>query len=509
MFRKSFFAAAATTAVALLLLGTSGGCQRETAAGANLEAALYTINRGDFEIIISESGSLEAAESLLINNEVPRRIRIIEMVEEGTVITTADVAAGKVLVRLDATALIEELASLENDLAAAHANLTEAEEALAIQESESDSSIRSAQLALEFARSDLEKLIGQTLATQEDLPEKEAISELLNHSELGGQTRLDINQHHNDIELAREDVNQARNKLRWTEELFDSGYVTANERDADALALRRQELRLRTAQDRLQLFRQYDFVRNLRKTWSDVIEAEQRLLREQAKARSRLAQSEARLRSRQSALQQVQSRLAKLKEDINNCTIVATRPGIVLHQQPGRWNNQGPLTVGTEVAPRQVLLAIPNINEMVVVVRVHEAQIDMIEIGQAAAIRVDALAGNTYSGRVMRKAQVPSSQNRWLNPDLKLFDVRVSIDGNHLQLRPDMTATVQIQAGEVRDKLFVPIQAVTAASDNQYRLWRPDGGTLPVTLGRQNEIYVVVEGVEAGQQISLIPPKGI
>ena len=66
-----------------------------------------TAKRGDLTVTVSEGGALLALESHEIKNEVQGQPTILEIVDEGTVITEQDAIEGKVLVRLDVSDLVE------------------------------------------------------------------------------------------------------------------------------------------------------------------------------------------------------------------------------------------------------------------------------------------------------------------------------------------------------------------------------------------------------------------
>ncbi|NOY79468.1 MAG: efflux RND transporter periplasmic adaptor subunit [Kiritimatiellaeota bacterium] len=493
-------------ALVALLLVWAVGCRR--AATTDTGPETFTVPRGDLLITVTESGTVEAAESVSIKNEVKRNMRILEMVEEGTTITPEDVKNGKVLVRLDSNELEEEYANRQNNFESAKASLTQAKEGLAIQQSENDSLIRTAELNYTFALNDLKKLVGDKLSMRYADKVPENITPLLDDPDLGGQALQDLRSRQSNIELDKAQLSRARTKLEWTEKLLGKGYVTKNDRDGDAFEVRRYELKLEEAQSDLDLYRRYEFVKVFQKTWSSVLDTREKLERAKAMARSKLAQAQAQYNSRMATFKYEESRLERLKRDIEHCTIRAPRPGLVVLQQPPRWQNSGPLKVGSDVKPNQVIFRFPDISHMVVKVNIHESQIDLIELGQKAMIKIDAVPGRSFQGKVAKKAILPSSQNSWLNPDLKLYAVEVSIDGENKILRPGMTATVEIQIEKLADVLYVPIQAVQTDPRGKHYCNRVGGGRVPVEIGKRNEVFVVVEkGLAKGSKILMSPPE--
>jgi len=489
----------------LLLLPLLCSCSDRGNQDRSVE--LFTVTRGTLDVTITESGAVEASESVSIKSRVSRTTRILEMIEEGTYVTEEDVANGRLLVRLDATELEETYRAKESDVESARASLTEAEEALLIQKSENESQIRSAELDLMLAMNDLRKLVGDTLAERYADKAPENVIALLDDPDLGGKSKQDLREYQSSIELEREELSRAQNTLKWTEKLAAKGYVTANDKEADALALRRRELSLQSATADLEIYRRYEFVKLFHQQWAAVLEAHARLEREKATARSKTAQAEAQHKSRQSRFRLENDTLQRIAKDIENCTITADTPGLVVLEQQRGWRSQEPLKVGSDVRTSQTIFEFPDVSKVVVRVDIHEAVIGVVSPGQKATIRVDAFPDSTFTGVVTKKAVMPSSQNRWLNPDLKMYSTEIAVDGQNERLRPGMTATVEILAERLADVLYVPIQTVMTDEDGNHYCYLADGRRTPVELGLRNQVFVVItKGLAEGSKILVSPP---
>ena len=490
-----------------LLLVLCQGCKKEKAVD---EIETFTVRSGTLDITVVESGNLEAVESQTIASEVSRTMKISFIIEEGTSITPADVEAEKVLVTFDSNQLEDDQYSRESDLESTRSSLTEAQEGLLIQKSDNESSIREAELNVTYAMNDLRKLVGEELAEAVLAKEPEDIAALLGSKHLGGQTKQDIDKYQGDIEIARTKLGRAKETLKFTQELFDKQYVSKNELDTDKLNLKSQELAVQTAESKLDIYQRYEFVKVFQKTWATLLSSREKLVRAQAVARSRLAQSEAKLKSRESSFQRAKSRLADLKRDIEHCTIKATNPGFVVYEAPPRWRNNGPLQEGSEIRPRQTIIKLPDLSCMGVEVKIQEAQIDLIEPDQPASITIDAMPDEHFTGKVLKKAVLPSSQSWWSNPDLKVYETKVVLDDGNKEntLRPGMTATVEILIEKIEDVLRVPIQSVQTDEEGKHYCYLKSGKRVEVELGKRNEVYVqIVTGLSEGDEVLMTPPE--
>jgi multidrug resistance efflux pump len=487
-----------------LCLWACASCRKPAAVPAG---ATFAVRRAPLEITVVESGSLEAAESVDIFSEVTRPAKIMSIVEEGTAITEEDVRNGKALVKFDSTSLDEGLYRHETEAESSRASYTEATEQLLIQRSENESSIRSAELEVTYARNNLRRLVGDGMAERVAKAPPADIAALLADTDLGGQTREDLRSLRSGIELARIRLKRAEEKLTYTGKLFEKQYVSKNELETDDLDRRTQQVSLKSAEEKLEIFRRYDFVRDFQRLWAAQLETQEKQVRARAVARAREAQAQAQLRSREGAYQRAKQHLEEHKRDIANCTIKATRPGFVIYQASQPWENRGPIRAGTEVNPRQTIIRFPDLSRMAVIVKVHEAQIDAVAEKQTAVIRVDAMPGRTFTGEVHRKGVIPSSDSSWMNPDLKLYNCKILIKDQDVGLRPGLTATVEILSERVENVLQVPLQSVRTDAEGRHWVYRPDGTALPVQTGKRNRISIAIdEGLSEGDILLLTAP---
>lgn len=108
-----------------------------------------------------------------------------------------------------------------------------------------------------------------------------------------------------------------------------------------------------------------------------------------------------------------------------------------------------------------MIITIPDTTQMTVDVKVHESFVKRIVKGQKARITVDAFPDKPLTGEVFRIAVLPDSQNRWMNPDLKVYATSITIDGQHEWLKPGMSAEGEIIIEVLKDVVKVPLQAVS------------------------------------------------
>ncbi|PYQ60685.1 MAG: hypothetical protein DMF53_16625 [Acidobacteria bacterium] len=113
---------------------------------------------------------------------------------------------------------------------------------------------------------------------------------------------------------------------------------------------------------------------------------------------------------------------------------------------------------GTMNNPGSVIGIIADMAEINAEVDVDETEIVNVKLGQPATVRVDALPGREYSGRVVEVGS--SGYNRANQPDVTFFKVKILLDHPDDNLRARMSVRAEIRTASRPGALTVPIQAV-------------------------------------------------
>jgi len=312
-----------------------------------------------------------------------------------------------------------------------------------------------------------------------------------------------------DVILAEEDVKLAQKKLEGTRRLFEKAFVTQTDLETDELTLKRKQVALDQANTNKSLFIQYEFPKQAEKLVTQYIEEVWKYIRIQKLAKSRLAQTEANLNSAKAQFALQSRKKRELEEQIEKCTIRATKPGLVVYGGEEDRFMQEQIKEGTSVRERQIIITIPDTSVMQVRSKIHESNIKRVKQGQKVRIRVDAFPDELLTGTVDKVAVLPNAQNRWLNPDLKVYDTFIIIDGTHPWLKPGMTAQVEIQVAELKDVLYVPLQSVFNI-ENQQVCYVQKGNEIEmrvVKTGEFNESFIEIkEGLKEGEKVLLYTP---
>ena len=455
---------------------------RRLKPAAESSRPVFPAAKGLLDITVTESGTISPSEQLILKSELEGRSTILFLIAEGT-----KVKAGDLLVELDATDLedrrIEQTIQVQN----AEAAFIRSRETLEVVRNQAQSDVEKAELDLQFAREDLEKYKAG------DYPNK--LKEL--------EAR---------ITLAREEKQRAEEKLKWSQVLFKEKYLSESEIQADELSVKKAALDVELAENNLQLLQQFEYKRQITKLESDVRQTEMAFERATRKAKADVIQAEADLRAKESEFTQNKSQIEKLTAQIGKARITAPRAGLAVYATSTevRWRGSNePLDEGQEVRERQELIHLPTASNFIARIKIQESSLQKVRRDMPVSLRVDALPGMRFSGRVTSIAPLPDAMSAFMNPDLKLYDTEIRIEGGGEVLRTGMNCEVTIQVASYPDAVHVPVQCVVRINRQPVVFINTPVGHVrrDVTIGEDNDRMVhILAGLEPGEPVLLAPP---
>ena len=522
--------------------------------GPDVHYTTFEVRRGRLDVKALEGGNVEALESQEIRSRVKgwQGVKILYIIEEGYFVTEEDVKNKKKLVELDGSEIQDKLTTSEITIRGTQASLTEAEKGYDIQINQSESDIYAAELEMKFARLEMEKYLGSVVAarmheaidklevnravsdalkpppeekTADNTLEEIALEELrLEHPDIefrayanmellgSGEASQLLRKMQDDLMLAKGDEAVAITEFDGKKRLFGKNFITANELEIARLKKAKQEVSVQTAETAEKLYIEYEFPKQAEKLVSDYIQAKRKLERTEQEALSKLAQAKAKLLSAQARYKIEGERIREYKDQIGKCIMVAERAGLVVYGGSGpRYYNEEPIKEGATIREKQAIITIPDMATMAAKVNIHESDIKMIEVGQKAILRVDAYPEQKIEGEVVKVGVLPDAENRWMNPDLKVYETTVQIKGLYEWLKPGMSAEVTIMIKRLDDVLYIPIQSVVPQGNKQVCFVIENG--IPVAREIETgaltlEFIVVSKGLHEGEAVLIRPPEG-
>jgi HlyD family secretion protein len=482
MSKNKIYIAITSVIIILVILFASG--QIFSGKGDNsANGPTYQVKRGPLTINFVESGTIKARDQIIIKNEVEGRTSIISLVPEGT-----RVKKGELLVQLDASSLEDDKIDQEIRVQNAEASFIGATENLAVIENQAKSDVDLAKLDFEFAKQDLEKY-------------------------LKGEYPYKLDEADRDITVAKSEHAQAQQTLQWSLKLYEDRYISETEFEEDKLDEQKKKLDVQLAEKSKELLTEYTYKRDMAQLKSDLSQADMALERTERKARADVIQAKADLKAKEAEFRRQKDKLQKNKDQIKKTKIYAPADGLVIYatsaKSGGHRSSVEPLEEGKEIREREELIYLPLGNLSKAEVAIHESNLEKTQIGLPVIITVDALQGDIFYGTLQHIAPLPDAQSMYMNPDLKVYDSEVYIDGNNEILRTGMSCQAEIIIAQYQDALYVPLQAVMRVADEPTVYVQAGDLFEPrkVKTGFDNNKMIhILEGLDEGDIVLLSPP---
>lgn len=408
------------------------------------------------------------------------------LVKAGDAVRRGEILIGDVVCEFDRSELLDDEKELRIQVTKAQAAFEMAEKNIEIRNAQNESNMAAAKLKADLAKLDLEKYAKGEFPQSRD--------------KIQGQ-----------VEEYRRNLASTEEYLTYTERMAQKGYKSLKDVENARLKVLDARLNLNKLEGDLKLLTDFTHRRTDLQLRETAANAARNLVRVRLSNEAVLAQLESALASRQRTLLIYRERWQRVLNQLKACTLVAPQGGQVVYARNRYSRNSELIEVGSRVRQRQAIIHIPDIRHMKVDARIHESMIGRIRLGLPAEIRVDALPGVVFKGRLTEISAFPL-RGRFPNYDLKEYAAKISIDETSAdlsQLRPDMTAGVQILAENTsRDLPQVPVQSVVSAGSEKF-VWvsTPNGPQRrPVELGPSNdETFVVNNGLNVGEEVVLNP----
>lgn len=440
------------------------------------KAHFSRVQRGDLVISILQSGELQAKSSRDILNEAHRAAKITEIVEDGATVTN-----GQLLIELESSELMERYLDQQSDLAEAEARLKLAQETLSIAKLKNATDVESAKLKVTLAKLDLQK-----------------------YEEVEYQQMLDKAK--SDIYLAEQELKKARSDLEGTQELYDKEYISRTELEADELGVERKGIEVTNKKADLEILENYTHTKKQLELINSVSNAVAALERMEKQISADVESKEADISSKKTRLEIERNQLDTREEQFANTKVYADFDGQIFYPKRNRWGGQAKIEKGATVDYRQAILSFPDLSAWDLKVGIPEAMIDKVSTGQEAVATLDAVPGLVLRGRVRKISAVPDSQN-WFSSGVKTYTIIIDVETTeNSQLKPGMSATIEIVTDQLRDVLYVPIQSVVSNEEKHYVyvVKRGKKQLREVTIGKYNTQYIrIIDGLEEDETLLL------
>lgn len=437
------------------------------------------VKRGTLSISITESGTLQALQSVTLASEInSNRAKIVKIAPEGSYVKEGDL-----VIEFDKTPFDEELRKLRHEINQAQAAIVEATENLKLQKAKNDTDLKEAQANIVAAEAELKNIL-----------EGEGIIKL---------RELEMEE-----ERDRAALEQAQQNVLDLQDMLTSGFITQNELKKAELHLQEAESTYTFTKQKRQIFIDFTRPTQIEKARRKSRESQERLQQLNEVAEYLVSLQEANLRKEQARLQGLQEKYQNALKELQKTSIFAPIPGLVIYNEIPSAGKTRKIQVGDAVWSHQGLISLPDISRMLVDTQVREVDIHHIELEQEVRVQVDAYPDKEFSGRVHLIGSLAKS-DRNLPAGTKYFQVQILLEESDPRLRPGMTARVEILVDRFDDVIYVPLEGVFEKDEQKhcYVVKGKGAEERQVQTGKFNDDFIVLkEGLSEGEQIYLQDP---
>ncbi len=435
----------------------------------------YEVARRTITDTVVERGVIESQNNFVGTCQLPGwQNRIIFIVPEG-----ATVNKGEIVVRFDSAEIDRMISEKSATLNEAQGKLSQAKADLDIQKNKNQSDVQTATLELQLALLDRDKYIqGDFIAEKSDFERQ--IAE--------GQAELE----------------KVEDELRNMETLVSKGFRTPEQ--LREVQLRRNSFRYRLDRDKqkMSVLLDFDFIRKKTEFEGKATEAELKLQRAKDTAAAEERKAEAAIESAKNAVAISEEELKELQKQKEHCEIQAPQTGTVAYANQAWFDSEDRIREGASVRRQQSVFYLPDMKRMQVKVQINEAAVNKVKAGHKASIRMDAFPEVTLTGTIHYVSELAQSGFS----SVMNYESIVHVDSfpESINIKPGMTAQVEVLIGVYTDVLAVPVTAVTEHQGQTF-VYRLHGGKIArqrVKTGRSTHSFIeLIEGIETGYVLSL------
>lgn len=465
--------------------------QKFKANDGSAELSLYTVKRGPLTISVLESGTLKARDVEIIKSEVEGSTTVLWVIDEAT-----KVKKGEKLIELDASGLTDSKDKQDISLQNAKTSKIIAKTALEVVKNKTTSEVAKAKLTLDLAKIDLEQYVGKN---KED-----------------GEYATQLKDSLEKIRIANMEVKRTFKKHQGSVALKKDNYISETELKSDEISMEKAKLDLSLQKSQLYILENYTYKKTLAELNGNVEQTEMAYKIAKDKKNANILEATEQLKSANAKYKIEKKIFDKIVEQIGKAVIYAPNDGMVIYASSTKisWrNNEEPLSEGQNVREREELFHLPKADLMSVVANVHEANLDKVKLGSSVTIKVDAVPGEIFTGKIGTIAIMPDARMVYINPNLKVYKTEMFIDKKdtpgYRRLRTGMGCQAEVMTAHFEDAIYVPIQTVITIGEQPTVYVHEDGEMQPrsVEIGQDNNRMIhILSGLQEGEQVLMTPP---
>jgi RND family efflux transporter MFP subunit len=467
--------------VVALVVGAAGGISywflSNTAHALEITG---TVTRATLPIVVTERGELESSKTVDVRCEVEGyQNKIVTILPEGTRVTK-----DQVVVTFDMDQLKHNLEDEKVKLAQAEGKEKAAKGELEVQKNKAEGDTDKAETAYVLAELDVKKYVE-------------------------GDYKVAIEEGQGDIELAKKDLQEAKDQLDNYQKLYKQGFGSLEQFHAKEYQYRQKAILLQSKESKLWVLEKYTKLKSETEFRAKSRDAKREFERVKKTGEAAVDKAKSEYDAAVVGARLEKETVGRIQKQLDRCIVKAPQDGILVYSKMYWYGDANRIGPGGTVHFQQPLFSLPDLTQMQVKVKIHESMVKKVKADQKAEIRVDPYPDRILHGTVKSVATLADSMGPWDERGVKEYVTIVKIDDLPLdaELKPGMTAEVRIQAKEIPDVLLVPVQAVAQNEGQHIAYVIGHKGVVDrreVEVGENNEKFVqIVSGLSEGEKVAL------
>ncbi len=439
-----------------------------------------SVAKRSFNIEVNTIGELDAADAHMVSSSLRgTEGKILYLIEDG-----ARVKKGDLLVKLDKTPFEEEKQLLIGDLKKIQAAESAREQLFQWEKSQIERELKTAEYKIQKAEIEFSKYVDgegplMLIQLKEEIDKEELKrSKFQNYLKNLSTLKKDGFEYPSEISKAEQELTAIDDKLKGEKRKYESyrNHIFPS------------------------LSREYQA--NIEQTRMEKVQIKKAGVHKLAKVQSDLNEVKA-------GIEHLKNKYKKAEDQIQKTEIYAPSDGIVILYETYRNGQNRKPRIGDNVLRTQPVLYLPDISSMIVKTKIREVDLYKVKVGQVCSVFVDAYPEKKLEGKILFIGALASDKLGG-DPGVKYFGVIVEIKTKDQDLRPGMTARINIVTKKIRASISVPLYSVFE-DETDFYCYRDSNGTsekVKVEIGDKNEDFVVIRaGLNEGDFIIPIPYK--
>ena len=257
-------------------------------------------------------------------------------------------------------------------------------------------------------------------------------------------------------------------------------------------------------ENKLRQYREFEGMLKIREAEFDALLKRQQVEMLEKKLVSVRKNAELQLQLLKEAEEFYRLRAQAYRKALDSLLIKAPASGVVIFWTD--WRNEKK-RVGSSVRVHESVLAIPDLNTLLIEGQVSEIDAGKVKVGGEVTVTLDAIPNQAFTGRIVETSSVFRAAS--FDRPTKVFEFQVKLNRvDPKRMRPGMAVRLQLVADHLENVLSVPLSALDLGDGNSY-LWVQEKGKAvkrQVKVRQDNGVVAVIEsGLEEGEKVASRP----